>query len=162
MSNIAEIQAAIDEQIQSIDLTEKRRVLAMNLSGGQKRKLSLAIALIGGSKIVMLDEPTSGMDLTARRKMWDMLRNDKRGRIIILTTHYMEEADILADRIAIMSEGRLNCLGSPLFLKNRFGVGYNLTIVKKIGVNSPEHSRKIKNIVDSHIENNRLLSDASA
>ena len=162
MSNTAEIQAAIDEQIQSIDLTEKRRVLAMNLSGGQKRKLSLAIALIGGSKIVMLDEPTSGMDLTARRKMWDMLRNDKRGRIIILTTHYMEEADILADRIAIMSEGRLNCLGSPLFLKNRFGVGYNLTIVKKIGVNSPEHSRKIKNIVDSHIENNRLLSDASA
>jgi len=95
-----------------------------------KRKLSLAIALIGDSKVVMLDEPTSGMDLTARRKMWDMLKNNKRGRIIILTTHYMEEADILADRIAIMSAGKLQCLGSSLFLKNKYGVGYSLTISK--------------------------------
>jgi ABC-type multidrug transport system ATPase subunit len=61
--------------------------------------------MIGDSKIVMLDEPTSGMDTTSRRKLWEMLKKNKTGKIIILTTHYMDEADILGDRIAIMSEG---------------------------------------------------------
>jgi ATP-binding cassette subfamily A (ABC1) protein 3 len=79
----------------------------------------------------MLDEPTSGMDLTARRRLWDMLKANKKDRIIILTTHYMDEADILGDRIAIMTSGKARCCGSSLFLKNRFGVGYNLVISKQ-------------------------------
>ena len=78
----------------------------------------------------MLDEPTSGMDTTARRKLWEMLKKNKAGKIIILTTHYMDEADILGDRIAIMAEGDVQCTGSSLFLKNRYGVGYNLVIAK--------------------------------
>jgi ATP-binding cassette subfamily A (ABC1) protein 3 len=61
--------------------------------------------MIGNSKIVMLDEPSSGMDTTSRRKLWDMLKKNKTGKIIILTTHYMDEADILGDRIGIMAEG---------------------------------------------------------
>lgn len=81
----------------------------------------MAIALIGGSKLVVLDEPTAGMDLNARRKLWNMLKKYKQNRIIILTTHYMDEADILGDRVGIMNEGELVCLGSPLFLKNRIG-----------------------------------------
>ena len=105
--------------------------LAGNLSGGSKRKLSVAIALIGNSKLVVLDEPTAGMDLSARRRLWNMLKKYKQGRIIILTTHYMDEADILGDRVGIMNEGELVCLGSPLFLKNRFGTGYTLTVIKK-------------------------------
>lgn len=76
------------------------------------------------------------MDLSARRKLWNMLKKYKQGRIIILTTHYMDEADILGDRIGIMNEGELVCLGSPLFLKNRFGTGYTLTVVKSGGVTS--------------------------
>lgn len=91
----------------------------------------MAIALIGGSRLVLLDEPTSGLDLGARRKLWNMLKSYKNNRIIILTTHYMDEADILGDRIGIMSNGEIICLGSSLFLKNRFGIGYNLTLVKK-------------------------------
>jgi ATP-binding cassette subfamily A (ABC1) protein 3 len=114
-----------------VDLFHHRDTVAENLSGGSRRKLSVAIALIGGSKLVLLDEPTSGMDLSARRKLWNMLKNYKHNRIIILTTHYMDEADILGDRIGIMTGGQLICLGSSLFLKNRFGVGYNLTMVKK-------------------------------
>lgn len=86
--------------------------------------------MIGNSKIVILDEPTSGMDTTARRRLWDMLKKNKQGKIIILTTHYMDEADILGDRIAIMTEGDVQCTGSSLFLKNRYGVGYNLIIAK--------------------------------
>jgi ATP-binding cassette, subfamily A (ABC1), member 3 len=114
-----------------VDLYHHRDTVAENLSGGSRRKLSVAIALIGGSKLVLLDEPTSGMDLSARRKLWNMLKNYKHNRIIILTTHYMDEADILGDRIGIMTGGQLICLGSSLFLKNRFGVGYNITLVKK-------------------------------
>ena len=79
--------------------------MAKTLSGGQKRKLSVAISMIGTSKIILLDEPTSGMDTSTRRRLWDMLKKNKAGKIIILTTHYMDEADILGDRIAIMAEG---------------------------------------------------------
>ena len=158
----AEIEAMISEKLIDIDLADKRKTKAGNLSGGQKRKLSLAIALIGGSSVVMLDEPTSGMDLTARRKMWDMLKREKRNRIIILTTHYMEEADILADRIAIMSQGKLYCLGSPLFLKKRFGVGYNLSIVKSIeGSKQPDFSR-IQALVMRHLPESKVFNTASA
>lgn len=63
--------------------------------------------MIGDSKVVMLDEPSSGMDTATRRKLWEMLKKNKNGKIIILTTHYMDEADVLADRIAIMSEGKI-------------------------------------------------------
>ena len=123
-------KAEIDQIIKDVDLSSFRKVQAKKLSGGNKRKLSLAIALCGGSKFILLDEPTSGMDLTARRKMWEMLKTYKNDRIILLTTHYMDEADILGDRIGIMTEGKIFCLGSSLFLKNRFGVGYNLKMVK--------------------------------
>ena len=78
-----------------------------------------------------MDEPTSGMDTSARRNIWEILKNFKNDRIILLTTHFMDEADYLGDRIAIMGDGKLKCLGSSVYLKNKFGVGYNLTIVKK-------------------------------
>jgi len=87
--------------------------------------------MIGNSKIVMLDEPSSGMDTSTRRRLWEMLKKNKAGKIVILTTHYMDEADILGDRIAIMAEGDVQCTGSSLFLKNRYGVGYNLVIAKQ-------------------------------
>ena len=79
---------------------------------------------------MLLDEPTSGMDLSARRQLWNMLKVYKKDRIILLTTHYMDEADILGDRIAIMAKGKISCVGSSIFLKSKFGVGYNLTLVK--------------------------------
>ena len=121
----------IEKMLIDCDVHLHKDKQARNLSGGNKRKLSVAIAMIGGSRLVLLDEPTAGMDLSARRKLWNMLKSYKQNRIIILTTHYMDEADILGDRIGIMTGGKLICLGSSLFLKNRFGVGYNLTIVKK-------------------------------
>lgn len=96
------------------------------LSGGQKRRLNVAMALIGDPKVMFFDEPTSGVDPVSRRAIWQILLNRKARNCIILTTHYMDEADILADRKAIMSRGTLRCVGSSLFLKNRFGVGYHL------------------------------------
>jgi len=93
----------IDDLIRDVGLTVDKDKIASSLSGGNKRKLSVAIALCGGSKLVLLDEPTAGMDLGARRGLWDMLKNYRRDKIIILTTHYMDEADVLGDRIGIMA-----------------------------------------------------------
>ncbi|KAK3753339.1 hypothetical protein QZH41_015277 [Actinostola sp. cb2023] len=116
--------------ITHMQLLDKMNEKSSTLSGGMKRKLSCAIALVGGSETVFLDEPTSGMDPYARRATWDLLLKYKAGKTIILTTHYMDEADFLGDRIAIMADGQLRCCGSSLFLKSRYGVGYHLTLVK--------------------------------
>jgi len=113
-----------------IGVADKKNNLAYQLSGGNKRKLSVAIALCGNSKFVLLDEPSSGLDIQARRQLWEMLRAQRKNRIILLTTHYMDEADILGDRIGIMTAGKMTALGSSMFLKSRFGMGYVMTIVK--------------------------------
>lgn len=162
MTDKALIQEKIEEKLREVKLIPQRDRRSENLSGGQKRKLSLALALIGDSKIVLLDEPTSGMDLTARRLMWDMLKDNKGERIIILTTHYMQEADILADRIAILSHGKLRCLGDSLFLKNKFGVGYYLTLVKEQNADSPQHTQMIENFVKGFIPEAKLARKIAA
>ncbi|RHY92148.1 hypothetical protein DYB35_010826, partial [Aphanomyces astaci] len=126
----AALEAQVDAKIVEVGLTEKRHVRTSDLSGGMKRKLSLAIALLGDSQVVFLDEPTSGMDPYSRRSSWEIILNNRYNRIIVLTTHFMDEADILGDRIAIMAEGELRCCGSSMFLKNRYGAGYNFSLVK--------------------------------
>ncbi len=73
------------------------------------------------TQIVFLDEPTSGMDPEARRQTWDLLQSQREGRTIVLSTHFMDEADLLGDRIAIMAEGVIQCVGSSLFLKKKYG-----------------------------------------
>ena len=148
----------IRKMLVDVDLFGGKETEARNLSGGNRRKLSVAIAMIGGSKIVLLDEPTAGMDLSARRKLWNMLKNYKNNRIIILTTHYMDEADILGDRIGIMTGGQLICLGSSLFLKNRFGVGYNLTMVKQ----HKEANHKVGKYLEQKFGEVKKLSEVSS
>ncbi|VDK61944.1 unnamed protein product [Onchocerca ochengi] len=102
--------------------------IAENLSGGMKRKLCVGISLVGGRRIILLDEPTAGMDPASRQAVVELLQRCKRERTILLTTHCMDEADLLGDRIAIMVRGRLFCAGTSEFLKNRFGTGYLLSI----------------------------------
>jgi ATP-binding cassette subfamily A (ABC1) protein 3 len=113
-----------------VGVDDKKDAMSMTLSGGNKRKLSVAIALVGGSKFLIFDEPTAGMDLNARRHLWNMFKKYKAGRIILMSTHYMDEADILGDRIGIMCAGKMTCLGSSIFLKKKFGIGYNMVVVK--------------------------------
>ncbi|TYZ67280.1 hypothetical protein PybrP1_002795 [[Pythium] brassicae (nom. inval.)] len=129
----ARLQREVDAMVEDVGLTDARHVRAKHLSGGQKRKLSVALAFIGDSKLVFLDEPTSGMDPYSRRFTWNLLQKNRAGRVIVLTTHFMDEADILGDRIAILADGRLCCAGSSLFLKSRYGAGYNLTLIKAGG-----------------------------
>ncbi|KAL1779811.1 ATP-binding cassette sub-family A member 17 isoform X1 [Sigmodon hispidus] len=123
-------QEEIEEMLHLLSLKDKWNLRCKFLSWGMKRKLSLGIALIAGSKVLILDEPTSGMDSTSRRVIWDILQQQKTNRTILLTTHFMDEADLLGDRIAIMAKGELQCCGSPTFLKQKFGAGYYMTLIK--------------------------------
>jgi len=93
--------------------------LAKDLSGGMRRRLSLGIALCGDPRVVFLDEPTTGLDVDTRQSVWQMIMRAKKARSVILTTHSMEEADALCERIGIMADGELQCVGSQLHLKNR-------------------------------------------
>lgn len=141
------IEHEVKKTLKDIDLTEKADTFAKYLSGGQKRKLSVGIAIIGDPKIIILDEPTAGVDPYSRRQMWSFLQSRRHGKVILLTTHFMDEADILADRKAVISRGKLRCCGSSLFLKNKFGIGYHLTLV--LEGNAREHA--ITRIVTSHV-----------
>jgi ABC-type multidrug transport system ATPase subunit len=108
-----------------VDLVPHADKLSKNLSGGNKRKLSLGNALIGNPKILYVDEASTGVDPMARRKLWDLISSfQSSGNAVILTTHSLEEADALCSRIAIMVSGELHCLGSSQHLKNKFGKGY--------------------------------------
>ena len=99
---------ATDELVELMDLGEKRTTRTQDLSGGQRQRLSVALALVNDPELVFLDEPTTGMDPAARRALWDVvLRLRAEGRSVLLTTHYMEEAEILCDRLAIMDHGRI-------------------------------------------------------
>ncbi|MGH0120758.1 UNVERIFIED_CONTAM: hypothetical protein FKN15_027124 [Acipenser sinensis] len=135
-----EVTAELGRMLEDVGLPHKRREQTKNLSGGMQRKLSVAIAFIGGSKVVILDEPTAGVDPYSRRGIWDLLLKYRKERTIILSTHYMDEADLLGDRIAIISQGRLCCCGSPLFLKTQLGMGYYLTAVKRDSETRPPNS----------------------
>ncbi|XP_075300324.1 phospholipid-transporting ATPase ABCA7 isoform X3 [Opisthocomus hoazin] len=125
------VTAEVEQLIQDVGLPHKRREQTRTLSGGMQRKLSVAIAFVGGSRVVVLDEPTAGVDPHSRRSIWELLLKYRKGRTIILSTHYMDEAELLGDRVAIISRGRVRCCGSPLFLKARLGTGYRLTLAKR-------------------------------
>ena len=103
-----------DEVIQLVGLAEKRDARVKSLSGGQKRRLDLGIALVGDPDLVFLDEPTTGFDPAARRSAWEMIRSLRSlGKTILLTTHYLDEAQQLADRLAVLRDGELIAIGTP-------------------------------------------------
>jgi ABC-type multidrug transport system ATPase subunit len=127
--------------------------LSRELSGGMRRRLSIAISLVGDSKIVFMDEPTTGLDPSSRRQIWDIIINARKGRAIFLTTHSMEEAEILCTRVGILAHGVLCCLGSQQHLKNAFGEGYRL----KINF-SPPDEEKARNFVLSSFPSATILA----
>ncbi|KAJ3031512.1 hypothetical protein HDV00_008263, partial [Rhizophlyctis rosea] len=123
------IEEEVTNWIVKVGLEEEKDSRISTLSGGQKRRVSVCIAFLGGSKLVFLDEPSAGVDPYNRRALWKIILDNKAGRTIILTTHSLDEADLLGDRIAVMYAGRLRALGTSLFLKSNLGFGYNFTAV---------------------------------
>lgn len=127
----------IDELLDSVSLMEKERARVNELSGGQQQRLSVALALVNDPEVVFLDEPTTGLDPQARRRLWDVIREiNGAGKTIVLTTHYMEEAEVLCGRVAIMDTGRIINIDTPKKLIDGLGeeVKISFNIPKEISV----------------------------
>lgn len=100
-------------------------------SGGMKRRLSVAISGVGDPRIIIMDEPTTGMDPINRRCAWKLIQEMRKNRVVLLTTHSMEEADVLSDRVCVIVDGQLQCIGTSLYLKNNYGDGFRVTLITK-------------------------------
>jgi len=142
-------QKAIERMLHDLSLTKYADTLVGTYSGGNKRKLSVACALIGSPSIVFLDEPSTGMDPLSRRFMWNFISRTMKNRSVILTTHSMEEAEALCQRIGIMVNGKLVCLGTSNHLKMKYGQGFQLEITTK-------SQDKVNHFVQHHFPLSRI------
>ena len=146
--NAEKIPEEVENTLKDFHIYDIKDILAGTLSAGQRRKLSIAISVIGGSEVIFLDEPSSGMDITSRRNLWEILKKIIEKRIIILTTHYMEEASVLGNRIGIMAEGVLKCIGTPLFLIEKYGKNLSVNIYKDKNANNNDIINYFKSKAD--------------
>lgn len=141
----------IDELIKLVDLEDKTNTLYKNLSGGLKKRLAIAIALVNGPEVIFLDEPTTGLDPKARRDVWDLIEGlREQEKTVFLTTHYMDEAEVLADRVVIISYGKIIANGTPSELIAKYG-GKTSLIVEKGGTEA--HKLLRKKFPDARLEN---------
>ncbi|XP_010120287.1 PREDICTED: ATP-binding cassette sub-family A member 12 [Chlamydotis macqueenii] len=154
-----ELYQEVKRTLKETGLYSHRYKLAGSLSGGMKRKLSIAIALLGGSRVVILDEPTTGVDPCSRRSIWEIISKNKKGRTIILSTHHLDEAEVLSDRIAFLEHGGLKCCGSPFYLKETFGDGYHLTLTKKKNMIEECDTTAVTSLIQSHLPAAYLKED---
>jgi len=144
-----QIDGVVTSLIDRLTLTPHADKLSKGYSGGNKRKLSTAIALIGDPPVVFLDEPTTGMDPGARRHLWNVLLDVvSQGRTLVLTSHSMEECEALCSRLGIMVNGQFQCLGSPQHLKSRFGGGVSLTVKIKLGTSQDDIDKLTARIME--------------
>ncbi|XP_062972176.1 glucosylceramide transporter ABCA12 [Elgaria multicarinata webbii] len=158
-----ELYEEVERTLKQTGLYNHRHKLAGSLSGGMKRKLSISIALLGGSKVVILDEPTTGVDPCSRRGIWEIISKNRKGRTIILSTHHLDEAEVLSDRIAFLENGGLKCCGSPFYLKETFSSGYHLTLTKKkssiLNVAEDCDTSAVTAMIQSHLPDAFLKED---
>jgi len=149
----AELDAAIRTVEEGYGLTAHAHKKAKKLSGGTQRKLSAAMALsCGAPKVVFVDEPTTGVDVGTRRFIWDRIQEAARQRIVVLTTHYMDEADVLAQRIGIMAAGRMRVIGSPQHLKTRHGGGYRIELKSSADADAALATEALTKLVEEHFK----------
>ncbi|XP_043931302.1 glucosylceramide transporter ABCA12 [Protopterus annectens] len=157
-----ELMDEVKKTLTDTGLYNHRHKKACTLSGGMRRKLSICIAFIGGSKTVILDEPTTGVDPYSRRSIWDIVTKKKKDRTIILSTHHLDEAEILSDRIAFLEKGGLKCCGSPFYLKEVFGRGYHLMLSKKYaspGTQREFDTQAVTKFIQKHMPDAQLKED---
>ena len=147
----------IADSLNEVGLYDVRHRIVNKLSGGMKRRLSVAVALIGNIKIIMLDEPTAGLDPRNRLEIWSIIERIKQNRVVILTTHSMVEASTLADKIAVMAVGRLRAVGSPQHLIQRFGKGHQINIITKVS-----KSEEVKELMNELLPDAELQVDTGA
>ena len=121
-----------DEMLRRVILEDASDIWFQHLSGGQKQKLGMALALVNDPELIFLDEPTTGLDPQARRAVWEVVRKlKKEGRTVMLTTHYLEEAEELADRVAIMNHGKIVAMGTTEEIESKYGSGQKMMVKAK-------------------------------
>ena len=148
---VADVDHNVSEIIEAVGLQPFKHRMAGKLSGGNKRKLSLGIALMGNPSVLLLDEPSSGMDAAAKRVMWQTLNAVTSGRALVITTHSMEEADALADRAGIMAKKML-ALGTSDFLRKKYGDAYYVHLVHRAAPHtSDEEMQRVRNWIQENI-----------
>ncbi|XP_045142225.1 ATP-binding cassette sub-family A member 13 [Echinops telfairi] len=160
-----ELHQQVNKTLQAVELTQHRYKQTRTLSGGMKRKLSIGIAFIGMSQTVILDEPTSGVDPCSRRSIWDILFRYREGRTVIFTTHHLDEAEVLSDRIAILQQGRLRCCGPAMCLKEAYGQGLQLTLTKQPSVtelHDPKGIVRVTSLIQSYVPQAFLKSSSGS
>uniref|UniRef100_A0A1I8HKR8 ABC transporter domain-containing protein n=1 Tax=Macrostomum lignano TaxID=282301 RepID=A0A1I8HKR8_9PLAT len=148
--------------LQRLGLGDKEDVLSCDLSGGQKRKVSTILALLGDPDVVFLDEPTSGLDPVSRRQLWQLLQEEKSARSIILCTQFMDEADILADRKIFLCGGKIVCAGSSMFLKRAFGCSFTLNVSLKSKSGAESLLAKLKQVHVKSLDETELQLEVPA
>uniref|UniRef100_A0A452GA88 ATP binding cassette subfamily A member 9 n=1 Tax=Capra hircus TaxID=9925 RepID=A0A452GA88_CAPHI len=151
-----EVEQQVQRVLQDLEMGNIQDVLAQNLSGGQKRKLTFGTAILGDPQVLLLDEPTAGSDPLSRHRVWNLLRERKSDHVVLFSTPFMDEADVLADRKVFMSNGRLKCAGSSLFLKKRWGIGYHLSL----HLNETCDPDSVTSIVKHHIPDAKLTAQS--
>ncbi|XP_045693109.1 ATP-binding cassette sub-family A member 9 isoform X1 [Phyllostomus hastatus] len=151
-----EVEQEVQRVIRDLEMENIQDILAQNLSGGQKRKLTFGIAILGDPQILLLDEPTAGADPLSRHRVWNLLKERKSDRVILFSTQFMDEADILADRKVFISDGKLKCAGSSLFLKKKWGIGYHLSL----HLNEMCDPDTITSLVKQHIPDAKLTAQS--
>jgi len=117
------------QRLREVGLLDSANLHVGKYSGGMRRRMSVALSTIGEPRVILMDEPTTGMDPVSRRQVWDLIQNMKKNRVIIMTTHAMEEAELLSDKLAVLNHGEVSCVGTPLQLKNLLGKGYRVSLV---------------------------------
>ncbi|XP_019479355.1 PREDICTED: ATP-binding cassette sub-family A member 6 isoform X2 [Hipposideros armiger] len=151
-----EVGPEVQRILLELDIQNIQDNLAEHLSEGQKRKLTFGIAMLGDPQVLLLDEPTAGLDPFSRHQVWNLLKERKADRVTLLSTNFVDEADILADRKVIMSNGRLKCAGSSVFLKKKWGLGYHLSLYR----NEMCDPEKITSFINHHIPDAKLKTES--
>lgn len=144
------------KRMKQVGLTEAMDIPVGNYSGGMRRRMSVSLSTVGDPVVILMDEPTTGMDPVSRKHVWDLIQKLKKRRVLIMTTHSMEEVDLLSDKIVVLVDGTCRCVGSPLKLKKLYGEGYKVNMMC-----DPANTAEVVKLVHQLIPCAKLEEDSS-
>ena len=150
--DIGDLDKLINQRLDDVGLIEAGNLTVGKYSGGMRRRISVALSTMGNPNIILMDEPTTGMDPVSRRHVWTLIQRLKMQKSIIMSTHAMEEAEILSDKLIVLNEGTLKCVGSPLELKKMLGKGYRISMICK-----QQHVKQVLNLVKQIMPSSEFL-----